>query len=168
MNREIKFRGKDREKWHYGDLVQEIRHNDNKLFDGTMTHIRNFEYKNGDYIGDSFPVNSETIGQYTGLHDKNGKEIYEGDIVLTQPLKDRPFSQKAKSKRLRGIVKYQVLCGKNFISEPDKVKYWGAEWDIEIIDKKDYEKYHNYGWGVFFECEVIGNIYDNPELLGGE
>lgn len=168
MDREIKFRGRDKENWHYGDLVQEIRHNDNKLFDGTMTHIRNFEYQNGSYIGDIFPVNPNTIGQYTGLHDKNGKEIYEGDIILTQPLKDKPFSQKAKSKRLRGIVKYQVLCGKNFISEPDKVKYWGAEWDIEIIDKKDYEKYHNYGWGLFFECEVIGNIYDNPELLGGE
>lgn len=91
-----------------------------------------------------------------------------GDIVLTQPLKDKPFSQKAKSKRLRGIVKYQVLCGKNFIGEPDKVKYWGAEWYIEIIDKKDYEKYNNCSWGLFFECEVIGNIYDNPELLRGE
>ena len=99
---------------------------------------------------------------------KTEKKYMNGDIVLTQPLKDKPFSQKAKSKRLKGIVKYQVLCGKNFIGEPDKIKYWGSAWDIEIIDKKDYEKYHNCDWGLFFECEVIGNIYDNPELLGGE
>ena len=149
MNREIKFRARNNKCWIYCDAI-----------------INGWAILNEN--GGMAKINPETVGQYTGLHDKNGKEIYEGDIVLTQPLKDRPFSQKAKSKRLRGIVKYQVLCGKNFISEPDKVKYWGAEWDIEIIDKKDYEKYHNYGWGLFFECEVIGNIYENSELLGGE
>lgn len=159
LNRVIKFRGKriDNGEWVYGDLLQPTE----------LCYI--YEISDCESIdGTRYEVDPETIGQYTGLHDKNGKEIYEGDIILTQPLKDKPFSQKAKSKRLRGIVKYQVLCGKNFISEPDKLRYWGAEWDIEIIDKKDYEKYHNYGWGLFFECEVIGNIYDNPELLGGE
>lgn len=95
-------------------------------------------------------------------------EIYEGDIILTQPLRDKPFSKKAKSKRLRGIVQYKILCGKNFIGEPDKMKYWGAEWDVEIIDKEAHKKYCNGGWGTFFECEVIGNIYDNPELLEKE
>ena len=139
MNREIKFRGKDRENWHYGDLVQEIRHNDNKLFDGTMTHIRNFEYKNGDYIGDSFPVNSETIGQYTGLHDKNGKEIYEGDIV-------------------------RIVVNNN-IEKICKVEFKNEIFGVMFSKNKDLTAFPHFCNTTF---EVIGNIYDNPELLGGE
>lgn len=103
--------------------------------------------------------------QYTGLKDKNGTEIYEGDIILTQPYRDKPFSSKAKEKRLKGIVFYNIKCGKNFVHDPDILKYWGAEWNIEIMDKEAYKKYSYCSWGSFFECEVIGNIYDNPELL---
>lgn len=40
--------------------------------------------------------------------------------------------------------------------------------DIEILNKKDYEKYNNAAWGLFFECEIIGNLYDNKNLLEEE
>ena len=156
MNREIKFRGKSKDNigeieigdWLYGGIV----------FDNDRYWIDIPYYGN-------IIVDKNTIGQYTGLKDKNGKEIYEGDIILTQPFSNKPFSQKKKEKRLRGIVTYNIKCGKNFVGEPDKLKYWGAEWNVEIIDKEDYKKYCYWSWGAFFECEVIGNIYDNPELL---
>ncbi len=151
--RKIKFRGKLLyiEEWTYGSL----------LIDESQKIVMIADNKSGI----ASEVDKETVGQYTGLKDKNGKEIYEGDIILTQPFRDKPYSKNYKEKRLKGIVKYNVKCGDDFCGCEGKMKYWGAEWNVEIIDKEDYKKFSNYDWGRFFECEVIDNIYDNKNLL---
>lgn len=122
--RTIKFRAKaervDGDKWKYGDF----RHN--------KTDFCIFEQ--GGNTGES--IQPETIGQFTGLLDKNGREIYEGDII-------------------------------RFVNGQKKVN---GEWvDNEFIYTVEYSEGTFYGiFGlskVLNSVEVIGNIYDNPDLI---
>lgn len=126
MNREIKFRGQqiNTKKWVYGYLYR------NKGLYVICENIRYAEEK---------PILLDTVGQYTGLDDKNGKEIYEGDIV--------------KYRDSRGQHIEKVIFDKGCFYAG---MHWGSSTRVapKLINPRI--------------TEVIGNEYDNPELLGGE
>ena len=93
----------------------------------------------------------ETIGQYTGVTDKNGERIFEGDIVK---YKDAcKFGDNDKMEE----AEEQYLCTN--IVEFKNGRFFPLP---QRCDCEDY--FFSYG---SYDFEVIGNIYDNPELLGG-
>ena len=145
MKREIKFRGKTPQgKWQYGDLQQ--------WNDGAVRIAVNNEYWDDDGIQSSdyltiLDVKPDTVGQYTGFHDKNGKEIYEGDIVRWD------------DDLICYVDWHKHLC-KFYFSFGEEQKINDSKIDIFNMNRMGY--YY----------EVIGNIYDNLNLLqqikGGE
>ena len=134
--REILFRGKrtDNGEWVYGNLVRGC--------DEKYAYI--VEFGNKEICRNYVDVNPDTVGQYTGLKDKNGTKIFEGDIIYTVS---------------------------NFDAANMVVVYDPAEFRLVLCE--DYKTYKP-GWGFKCLCyesfylQVVGNIYDNPELLGGK
>lgn len=140
MTREIKFRGKSAGVWHYGHLFAYQE----DVNSGTGSHF--IIEQNGKEKPKPVQVIPDTVGQFTGLHDKNGKEIYEGDILHVIAETDDTHD-------------YITQVSTNGFYEVDLV---GCEYDLTIL-----------AWlsASYDECctiEVIGNIYDNPELLKGD
>lgn len=150
MNREILFRAKCSGVWRYGNYVH---------FDKKPIHYcyndeyRDFIVVNGVYGENHYPITElSSIGQYTGLKDKNGIKIFEGDILKTP----------------RGFIG-EVVFGR--AEEECRHKVFGRM----VIDC-----YTTYGWifvrGDGYKCsiddellegEIIGNVFSNPELLKG-
>lgn len=120
--REILFRGKDKNigKWVTGNLYQ----NQDQCF--IMANNRNNE------------VIPETVGQFTGLTDKNGRKIFEGDIV------------------------------QNTITKVPAIVRWYSEYSAFILYCKKYSRVYFLYDNDFKYIEVIGNIHDNLELLEQE
>jgi hypothetical protein len=128
MNRVIKFRAKRLDEtpksgeWVFGDLAHKIRITAEK--DINIIRVEGYD------------IDENTIGQFTGLHDKNGEEVYEGDI-LSFPGVDNP-----------------------------KAYYVSVEWDEYGNGFLCRYDVYNHKYGFFSSSyNLEGNIHDNPELL---
>jgi uncharacterized phage protein (TIGR01671 family) len=142
MMREILFRGKainrdesyhrteyQNGEWVYG-LVTKLYDEQFKNLPAEMTNTNGISGIEIDY---------KTIGQYTGMVDKHGTKIFEGDILAFEDTDGE-------------LTNYEILWFKN--------KWVVRESNYNAVDDLDL---------FFCECStVIGNIYDNPELLGDE
>lgn len=150
--REILFRAKAinridgheyRTKYKNGDWVFGLL---SKPYHDVNGYIQPAEMRNTDGV-DGIEVDHETLGQYTGLTDKNGVKIFEGDIF------DREIDD-GKTKR------YIVEWSRNYlglVAKEIRGKPRSPEWvrtRLDILTRED--------------LEVIGNAYDTPELLGGD
>ena len=145
MNREIIFRGKrvDNGEWIYGRGLQQCKDElGNEIVAIFVDVVKSEKYikKEGKYTLYYAPVNPETLGQYTGLKDKDGNKIFEGDI-LDYTL----FDDFGEDHQYKGVVKWINDCF--------------------ICDNSD--GFNGLAWAVnqSLELEVIGNVTDNPELM---
>ncbi|TFU93946.1 hypothetical protein E4T81_04965 [Barnesiella sp. WM24] len=138
--RTIKFRGKriDNGEWVYGSLAE----THGKLFIGIPT----------DPGMDWRKVDSKTVGQFTGLLDKNGKEIYEGDIITA----DRyPFFSDGKPNYV-AVVEWNDCGYAAFFELHKDSDARGISVGCPVMD---------FDSDNAAEFEIIGNIHDNSELL---
>ena len=132
MNREIKFRGMDANGiMRYGRLSQ----------DKPDTTVYYSEYSQRIcWDNSNIPVSNKTLSQYTGLKDKNGKEIYEGDVLKWKYVNDNGYRR-----RESGAI-FSVFYNEG------TAEYKTSDGDSLYTCLND-------------SIEVIGNIYENPELI---
>ena len=150
MNRIIRFRGKrlDTSEWIYGDLIQYA----DKSYAIFSSPLSKYGYEATE-ICRRDAVDPSTVGQFTGLLDKNGKEIYEGDIINLI---------NADGKSINVVCEFGTARRDIFENTVDITGFY-----FKLSNgKKTFPIVHNYAGKHDLELfEVIGDIHDNPELL---
>lgn len=159
----IEFRGKrkDNREWVEGYLII----SDERYFIGIYPEcISSLYYPDDIYSFTSFvEVIPDTVGQYTGLTDKNGTRIFEGDIVRDLTLYNAHMEYAKHGKEdIKAAEKYRN-CGETAV----------VEFTTENIGSCGccYPEFSGSGFKAYgvrlTNCEVIGNKFDTPELLKG-
>lgn len=126
---------------------------------GTKKIIHGYSENSQCYGNKSCSFDDIELMQYTGLKDKNGKEIYKGDIVkFNNQIGEICFECGAFGIGVKDCVDYETLeayRGERFYGclNDNFISLWEIYWNFNCVD---YE---------IDEIEVIGNIYENPELL---
>jgi uncharacterized phage protein (TIGR01671 family) len=153
MNERHTFRGKreDNGEWAYGYYFADWRYNDNgnhyiRWADSSIT----------------VEVIPETVGQCTGLRDKNDNLIFEGDI-LKITYEQETYVDEEWGKRIITEILYVGWSGcAGFALKPEKEGFFKPF--IYYLGFRTVGEINTDNWSVF---EVIGNIHDNPELFSG-
>ena len=148
--REILFRGKrtDNQEWVYGVPTTDD-------FDAMYIIQGIFECDEYNCKGaDFYDIDENTVGQYTGLTDKNGTKIFDGDIVKNDWCFLRGYS----------VIKFGQYKPLDMSNDYQQGHLGFYLEHIHKVDKNTARKDIMY---FANKCEVIGNIHDNPELLGG-
>jgi uncharacterized phage protein (TIGR01671 family) len=143
--REIKFRGKrlDNGEWIYGYYGHKEATDQHYIMIERLHDAPEY----GSYFVD-VEVDPKTVGQYTGLKDRSGKEIYEGDI-----LRFVIFNYDGSDEGIKtGFVSWEEQAAAYVIRE--SLESMDAYWMYVVLGNDD-------------EVEVIGNINDHPHLLKG-
>lgn len=157
MNREILFRGKrtDNGEWVEGYLC-ECHHKDTGKYDYAIQEM----FENGYIMHEVIP---ETVGQYTGLTDKNGKKIFEGDIFkFKDEVWESCYTSCGTEYDSWEVENYGVVGFDEDTGRFDFIKYKYNENSVEA----DLHENHDIEFSDFVgTLEVIGNIHDNPEFL---
>lgn len=159
--REILFRGKrkDNGEWICGGLICHLEFEKFYIVNESIKQ----DNATGCFIDYYFEVDPETVGQYTGLKDKNGKMIFEGDIIRYADY----YEYKCYLESLEYPEEYEDFSFENLWTVDEVVYAIKIDYPAFDLNKHDFEcnGLAELKCSDQYYYEVIGNIHDNPELL---